>query len=318
MSLGLIFDPRFCDHDTGGSHPERPDRLRAIIQRLDQGELAGRFERLAFEPCGNTDTLARVHDADYIEHVHERCAAGAPYLDSMDTPVCRASYDIACLAVGGALAAADAVMAGQVQRAFCAVRPPGHHAERSLAMGFCLFNNIAIAAEHLAAAHGIKRIAIVDFDVHHCNGTQHSFEHRADVLVVSSHEHPKFQFPGTGYEHENGVGEGLGATVNAPLLPGTDDAVMREAFESRLLPAIDAFKPQVLLVSAGFDAAAADPLGGLQWSNDAYGWITDRLVEIADRHSDGRIVSFLEGGYSLEALADGVELHLQRLSDDAR
>jgi len=312
MALGLIYDDRFLEHDTGPGHPERPDRLRAIVDRLQRDGALDKVRRLPFESAP-IETLERVHDASYIERVRVACEEGRPFIDSADTPVCPASYEIARLAAGAALAAADAVMAGEVRRAFCAVRPPGHHAEHATAMGFCLFNNVAVAAEHLIHRHGLRRVAILDFDVHHGNGTQHTFEHRRDVLFLSCHEHPSFQYPGTGFANEAGLGEGHGSTRNVPLMPGADDRAAREAFEHHLLPELESFHPDALLLSAGFDAADGDPIGGLAWSTDGYRWISERLVDAADRLCDGRLLSVLEGGYNLDKLADGAAVHIDAL-----
>jgi acetoin utilization deacetylase AcuC-like enzyme len=312
MALGLIYDDRFLAHDTGPGHPERADRLRAIIERLQRDGTLDKLRRLPFEPA-TIEAIERVHDASYIDRVRVACEEGRAHMDSPDTPICPPSYDIARLAVGGVLAATDAVMAGDVASAFCAVRPPGHHAERAQAMGFCLFNNIAIAAEHLIQRHGLRRVAIVDFDVHHGNGTQHTFEHRADVLFLSCHEHPRFQYPGTGFAKEHGKGRGHGSTHNVPLMPGADDRAAREAFEHHFLPELQSFHPDALLISAGFDAADGDPIGGLTWTADGFRWITDRLRESADHLCGGRIISVLEGGYNLDRLADGVAVHLDAL-----
>jgi len=198
------------------------------------------------------------------------------------------------------------------------VRPPGHHAERDHAMGFCLFNNIALAAEHLVRRHGLERVAIADFDVHHCNGTQHTFYERADVLVASMHEHPRFQFPGTGFEHDTGSGDGCGATVNVALLPGSGDDLAYSAFNETILPAVERFEPQFMLISAGFDAIYNDPLGGLSLTHECFVWMAEQLRDAAARHCDGRIVSILEGGYNLDSLARCVSEHIDVLSATMR
>ncbi len=312
MSVGLVYDERYLTHDTGHGHPERADRLRAIMEKLTEDGLLERLMRIEAKLAA-VDAITAIHSPEYVERVAEQCASAPGYLDSLDTPICPASYEVALLSAGGAIAAADTVMAGTVQRAFSMGRPPGHHAERSQAMGFCLFNNIAIAAEHLVRAHGMERVAIVDFDVHHGNGTQHVFDQRGDVLFVSTHEHPRFQFPGTGFEHETGNGDGAGATLNVTLLPGTGDAEAREAYEKQVLPRLEAFEPQVLLISAGFDAEADDPLGGLAWTTDTFDWLAGKLCEVADRHAGGRVVSTLEGGYNLASLARCVSTYLRAL-----
>ncbi len=309
MAVGLVHDDRFAKHETGPTHPERPARLAAIHKRL---QADGWLEKLTrIEPKNATiDAIGRVHDTDYIQRVRQACAQGQAFMDSPDSPICKASYDIALLAAGGVMQAVDQVMAGKVDHAFCAVRPPGHHAEHKRAMGFCLFNNIAIAAEHLIDTHQFKRIAIIDFDVHHGNGTQHSFEDRADVLFMSCHEHPKFQFPGTGYEHERGSGDGLGYTVNCPMMPGSGDAVAHDIFTQTFLPKLAEYKPQFLLISAGFDAIESDPLGGLTMTYKGFVWMAQQLKQAAAAHCEGRVVSVLEGGYDLNALARCVSEHI--------
>lgn len=315
MAVGLIYSDRFLEHRTSVGHPERPERLRAIMERLgDDGRLDA-LERLDF---GATvpEVVARLHSVEYINRVRHACEVGTDHMDSLDTPICRDSFDIALLAVGGTLAAVDAVMPGDVDAAFCSVRPPGHHAEKQMAMGFCLFSNIALAADHLIRDHGLERVAIVDFDVHHGNGTQHLLEERGDILFASVHEHPKFQFPGTGYAHETGTGDGAGKTVNVPLLPGTGDDQAEEAFVQTILPALDAFEPQFLLISAGFDAHFKDPLGGLEWTNAGFIRIAEQLVDVARRHAGGRIVTVLEGGYDLDALGSCVSDHVGVLLDN--
>jgi acetoin utilization deacetylase AcuC-like enzyme len=224
-----------------------------------------------------------------------------------DTALSPGSAEAALRAAGAAVAAVDAVLASPGSRAFCAVRPPGHHATADTAMGFCLFNNIAVAALHALQAHGLARVAIADFDVHHGNGTQAIFEHDPRVLFVGSHQMPLY--PGTGAESETGMGN----IVNAPLPPDSGSEAFRVAWETRLLPAIDAFEPQLLLVSAGFDAHARDPLAQLRLSADDYGWLTQRLVELANRHAQGRVVSLLEGGYDLVALRESSVAHVAAL-----
>ncbi len=318
MAIGFVTHDTFLEHKTAPDHPERPERLRAILDALWASDRIERMTRLDFGPA-SVDHIAELHDRDYIERIAEACETGEYYMDSMDTPISRQSYDAALLAVGGVQAACDAVMGGDVPRAFCAVRPPGHHAEHATAMGFCLFNNVALAAEHLLHRHGLSRVAIVDFDVHHCNGTQHAFYERPDVLVASCHEHPRFQFPGTGYEHETGSGDGCGTTVNTPLLPATGDEEAHQAFDNLILPAIDTFKPELILISAGFDAHKLDPLGGLNWSYECFRGMTERLCDAANRHcpgpsGQGRVVSVLEGGYNLDALAQCVCEHVDVLA----
>ncbi|MEO1237910.1 MAG: histone deacetylase, partial [Planctomycetota bacterium] len=297
---GLVYDERFLEHDTGAGHPERADRLRAIVDRLRRDGLWDKLEHLEFGPA-SASRLERLHSPGYVHRVEEACAHGLAYVDTPDVAVCAASDGVARRAAGGVLRAVEAVMAGEVGNAFCAVRPPGHHAEAGRAMGFCLYANVALAAEALVEDHGLSRVAVVDFDVHHGNGTQHLLEGRADVLFVSVHEDPTQQYPGTGFTQETGRGAGEGFTLNVPLASGAGDAAWDAAFEAEVLPRLEAYRPEFVLVSAGFDAAAADPLGHLAVSNAGFVGATRRLVEVAQRHAGGRLVSVLEGGYDLEA-----------------
>jgi acetoin utilization deacetylase AcuC-like enzyme len=312
MPTGLIYSERFLEHDAGPMHPERADRLRAARARLEHARLWDTLVHLEFTPAERA-AIERMHDSAYVERVFDSCRRGEPFIDTPECAVCSRSAEIARLAVGGAIAAADRVMGGSVANAFCLVRPPGHHAEKSRAMGFCLFNTIAIAAQHLIDAHKLKRIAIVDFDVHHGNGTQHLFESRADVLFISLHEDPDHLYPGSGYADERGIGAGEGFTINVPLPPGSDDEAYDTAMREVVIPALDRYQPQFLLISAGFDAAAADPLGHMLVTADGFEAITRRLADAAERLCEGRIVSLLEGGYDLDALAEGVERHARAL-----
>ncbi|MEX0886580.1 MAG: histone deacetylase [Phycisphaeraceae bacterium] len=312
MTTALIHSPHFLDHDTGPGHPERPDRLRAVTRALRDHGLWDRLIHLDFGPATSA-TITRVHAPAYIDRLVEACHLGRGYIDSPDSVIGLASEEIARLAAGGAVAAADAVAGGVVDRAFCAVRPPGHHAEADRSMGFCLYNNIAIAAAHLIAQHGLERVAIVDFDVHHGNGTQHIFEHRDDVLFASLHQDPLTLYPGTGHARETGVAGGEGYTINVPLPAGADDAVCLRAWRQQVRPRVLAYRPQALLISAGFDAAAADPLAHLEVSVDGFEQLTRELRDVAEQCCDGRIISMLEGGYDLNALGEGVARHVELL-----
>jgi len=254
-----------------------------------------------------------VHHPDYVERFERAVRRGDSLLDSADNPLSAATWDAAWGAVAATLAAADHAAAGG--NAFAAVRPPGHHAERALAMGFCFFNNVAVAAEHLRRAHGAGRVAIFDFDVHHGNGTQHLFETRADVFYASTHQDPFY--PGTGAAGETGTGAGQGATLNVPLPAGTGDDGYREALEAKILPALRAFAPDVLLVSAGFDVWRADPLGGMAVTEAGLASWGARLAALADEVAGGRIASVLEGGYDLASLPHLVESYLQGLTGAA-
>jgi acetoin utilization deacetylase AcuC-like enzyme len=305
MTLHIYTHPACLEHDPGYGHAESPARLRAVLQALDD-PCFSTLERVE-APRATREQLQRVHDADYVDSI----LAGAPAqgyvrLDP-DTVMSPGSTEAASRAAGAVCAATDAVLRGETRRAFCAVRPPGHHATRDQAMGFCLFNNVAVAAAHALAVHGIERVAIVDFDVHHGNGSQDIFATDPRVLYASTHQVPLY--PGTGAAAEHGAGN----IFNAPLPPEAGSGEFRATWEKRLLPELDLFRPQLLLVSAGFDADARDPLAQLRLVPDDYAWITRRLVELADRHADGRIVSALEGGYDLDALREGVAAHVAEL-----
>jgi acetoin utilization deacetylase AcuC-like enzyme len=301
--LRVYTHPACLRHDTGPGHAERPERLTAVVEALGAS-----FATLAWRdaPAASRGQLLRVHDARLLDEVLETHPAARIALDP-DTVLSPHSAEAALRAAGAAVAAVDAVLGGEALRAFCAVRPPGHHATAGTAMGFCLFNNIAVAARHALDARGLERVAVVDFDVHHGNGTQAIFEHDPRVLFASSHQWPLY--PGTGARNETGAGN----ILNAPLPPDADGAAFRAAWRERLLPAVDAFRPQLLLVSAGFDAHARDPLAQLRLQADDYAWITAELVALADRHCGGRIVSSLEGGYDLVALAESSVAHLRAL-----
>ncbi|MFA9476854.1 histone deacetylase family protein [Phycisphaerales bacterium AB-hyl4] len=314
MRTGLIYSERFLQHDTGPGHPERPDRLLAIHNQL---QARGLLDALAPLPFGLADRrwLELVHTPTYVERVFAACEAGEPYIDSADSTTCPQSAEIAQLAAGGAITAVDAVMAGELHNAFCAMRPPGHHAEANLSMGFCLFNHVAIAAAYLIRRHGLQRVAIVDFDVHHGNGTQHLFERRSDVLFISMHQDPRHLYPGTGHAHETGRDAGEGYTLNVPLPPDSGDDVYLNALRSKVLPKLEAFDPQFLLLSAGFDASARDPLAHMLMTPKGFGQLTRELRAVAETHCRGRLVSLLEGGYHLEELANSVCHHVRALHE---
>ncbi len=311
---GLAQNARFQDHLTGPGHPERPERLAHIATVLHEKGLDEACKPVEASPIDMT-FVERIHDHAYLERLRRACSDAMPSIDTPDSGICPVSYDIARLAAGGVIQAVDDVMAGRIDNAFCAVRPPGHHAERHCSMGFCLFNNIALAARRLLDDHGLSRVLILDWDVHHGNGTQHTFEDDQRVLYVSLHGHPRFVYPGTGYETERGLGEGEDFTLNLPMMPSSGDKEYRRAFEDPILPAIADFKPQFVLLSAGFDAHRLDPLAPLDLETDSYGWMTDAMVDVAREHCGGKLVSILEGGYNLEALGDSVSLHLERLLD---
>ena len=309
MPTLLMTHPDCIAHEPGRGHPEAPERLSAILDLFKEPEFSAVLRQEA--PLGRETDIALVHDPDFVSTVLAAVpAAGHAALDA-DTILSPGSGSAALRAVGAVTAAVDAVVAGGASNAFCAVRPPGHHAEPAQAMGFCLFNSIAIAARHAQAAHGVKRVAIVDFDVHHGNGTQTVAENDPSLFFASSHQYPLY--PGTGAAGETG----LGNVVNTPLSAGSDGRVFRRAFETRILPALDAFAPDLLLVSAGFDAHRADPIAGLELEETDFAWVTARLMEAARRHCGGKLVSVLEGGYDLRALAGSAAAHLSALMGKA-
>jgi acetoin utilization deacetylase AcuC-like enzyme len=294
----------------GAGHPESPNRLRGIMQQLEQSGTAARLTRI--EPRVVEDEwITQIHRLSYLAMLKSHAPTnGRVSLDS-DTSMSPGSLTAAYLAAGGALAAVDAIMSRQVDHVFCAVRPPGHHAEAGHAMGFCLFNNVAIAARYVQKKHGLKRVLIVDWDVHHGNGTQHSFEDDPSVLFFSTHQYP--HYPGTGRESERGRGAGEGFTINVPMEAGEGDEEYRAIFEKLLVPAADAFKPEFVIISAGFDAHKDDPLASMRLTEEGYADLTDIVAGIAKRHAGGRILSSLEGGYHLTALAASVDRHIQAL-----
>lgn len=306
MPVALFTHLACLDHDTGPGHPERPDRLRAVLRALEHPDFVPLLREMA--PEATREQLLRAHPAEYVDAI----LAIHPAEDELvqldaDTLMSTGTVEAVLRCAGGAAAAVDAVMEGWAGSAFVATRPPGHHAERSRAMGFCFFDSVAVAALHARARWGLRRIAIVDFDVHHGNGTQDIFERDPDTLFVSSHQSPCY--PGTGRASERGVGN----ILNLPLPPGAGGVEFRRAWEREGLPAVEEFAPELLIVSAGFDAHRADPLAELRLDTEDFGWITDRLMAVADAHCEGRLVSVLEGGYDLAALAASAALHVRRL-----
>ncbi len=305
MTTLLYTHPDCLEHDPGDYHPESPARLRAVLEALDAPEFAGLQRREA--PAAEIDDIARVHPRRFVERILAAVpSAGHVGIDA-DTVLSPESGRAALRAAGAVIAAVDAVVAGEADNAFCAVRPPGHHAEPGRAMGFCLFNNVAIGALRAREAHGLARVAVIDFDVHHGNGTQARFADDASLFYASTHQFPLY--PGTGRASETGVGN----IVNVPLAPLAGSQQFRLGVSREILPALDAFRPEMVLISAGFDAHRSDPLAQLLLDEADYTWVTEELLEIARRHAGGRVVSTLEGGYDLAALGASAAAHTRAL-----
>ncbi len=309
---GFLFDRRYMLHETGGFHPEAPERLTAIYQGIEEGGLLPSLTLVQATPA-ELRWIETVHPRSYIDRFNDACIQGKKMLDTPDNQMCAETYSTALLAVGGILNTVRMVMEDRIDNAFCAVRPPGHHAEVSEAMGFCYFNNVAIAARYLQREWGIEKVGIIDFDVHHGNGTQHIFEKDPTVCYYSIHEHPSFAFPGTGRVFEKGSAEGTGFTHNHPILPGEGDEEYRKIVTSQMVPAIDAFEPEFLLTSTGFDAHCDDDMSGIQLSTEFFTWIMQQIVALAQRHTKGRVVSVLEGGYCLKRLPELARNHVSVL-----
>ena len=311
MTTGFIFDEAFLAHRTGAGNPECAQRLSATMAHLDTLPLRDELKYLDALPA-EQEVIEANHASAYLARARQTCAQGSAFLDSIDTAVSEESYDVALRAAGAAVALADGVLSGDIDNGFALVRPPGHHAEYEQAMGFCILNNVAILARYLQARHGLDKVMILDWDVHHGNGTQHTFEEDPSVLFASTHQYPFY--PGTGAWSETGIGRGRGATVNCPMRAGSGDRDYEAAFMEKILPAMDDFKAEFIIISAGFDAHRDDPLGDVNLSAGFYGWMTDRVMEMADQHAGGRIVSVLEGGYNLKMLPLCIEEHLKALS----
>jgi acetoin utilization deacetylase AcuC-like enzyme len=309
---GFLYDDRFLLHKTGPYHPEVPERLTAVLQGIEEGGLLDKLVRITASPA-DMKWIHAVHTADYVKRFEAACRTHKQMFDSPDNQMCAETYEIALLAVGGILETARRLMAGELDNAFCAVRPPGHHAEANQAMGFCYFNNVAIAARYLQKEWGLHRVAIVDFDVHHGNGTQHIFEEEAGVYYYSIHQHPTFAYPGTGREFEYGRGAGYSFTKNSPVLPGQGDEEWKRLVERDLFPVFEGFKPEFILVSAGFDGHRDDDMSDVQLSTECYSWIMQKLIGMANTYTGGRLISVLEGGYSLRRLPELARNHVEIL-----
>jgi acetoin utilization deacetylase AcuC-like enzyme len=304
----FIYNPLFLKHETE-PHPENPGRLEAIYNKIQDSDLA---QELTFtEPrVATPEQIARNHDAGYIERVRTAWEEGSRNLDA-DTVISQDSYEAAALAAGAGLTAVDLVVDGDADNAFCAVRPPGHHAEQDRAMGFCLFNNVAIAARYAIEERDLNRVFIFDWDVHHGNGTQHSFYNDASVYYASSHQFPFY--PGTGDEDETGSGDGLGATLNFPMRAYSGDVDYMDRIENKLIPEMIRFKPDLIIISAGFDAHERDPLANIEITTECFGNMTQMIKQAANEICEGRLISMLEGGYDYQALSESVFTHLKYL-----
>ncbi len=306
----LYQDPIFLEHRTG-VHPERPERLKSILTRLNQAGLLRQCTPGTYEPL-KEDEVSRVHSPAMIARAKKVAAEGGGHLDS-DTVVSPASYNVALAAAGACTSAVDAVFQGSDRNALCLVRPPGHHATPTQSMGFCLFNNIALAAHHAKTRHGLTRILIVDWDVHHGNGTQDIFYEDPNVMFFSIHRYGSGFYPGTGAADETGAGRGLGHILNAPIRYGTSRKEYHSHFTYALEKAADKIKPELVLLSAGFDAHVRDPIGSLGLETEDFASLSRQVLDVATAHSKGRVVSCLEGGYNIDALAESVEVHLLQL-----
>jgi len=307
LATALLTHPDCVRHEMGDGHPESPERLKSVLRALESSGLAAKL-RAVEAPAATREQLERVHEPELVELVFASAPSrGYAYLDP-DTSMNPSSLSAAVHAAGALVKATDMVVDGEVARAFCAVRPPGHHATRDRAMGFCMFNNVAVGAAHALQAHGLERVAVLDFDVHHGNGTEDAFHDDPRVMLCSTFQHPYYPYSGadSGNEH----------IVNTPLPAMTDGKGFRAAVERDWLPALDRFKPQLVFVSAGFDAHRDDPLAYLKLADEDYRWVTERLLEVANRHAQGRVVSTLEGGYNTEALARCVVEHVSVLAGE--
>ncbi len=302
MTTGIVKDWRYLEHDMGPAHPESPDRIRVIYEMLEKEKAFSAYPVIEPRPATEAE-VEIIHTKAYFDQIRQTAGRERVYLDP-DTSTSPKSYETALLAAGGTLKAAEMIVQKKVDNAFALVRPPGHHAEASAARGFCIFNNIAVAAEHLIRSSGLKRVLIVDWDLHHGNGTQHSFEDRSDVLYFSTHQFP--HYPGTGHWSETGKGKGEGFTVNVPLAAGKSDGDFLYILRRLLSPIARAFSPEFILVSAGFDIFAGDPLGGMEVTVEGFGALAAELQSLARSVSAGRILYVLEGGYNLFGLRDGV------------
>jgi len=307
---GYISDPFYLKHKNE-PHPENPGRLNAIQKNIESSKYYNNLTLIQPRKA-RVEDIAKIHGKEYIQSVENSCQNGVRNLDA-DTVISKDSYQAALLSAGAGLEAVDKILGGTVDNAFCAVRPPGHHAEQNKAMGFCLFNNVGVIARYAQNVHKLEKVFIFDWDVHHGNGTQHSFYKDSSVYYSSIHQYPFY--PGTGGVDETGTEDGLGANLNLPMRAHSCDADYMNAIEHKLIPVIQKFNPDLIIISAGFDAHTNDPLAQINLSTECYGKMTQKLMEIANDVCNGRIISMLEGGYDYSALADSVQLHVETLSN---
>jgi acetoin utilization deacetylase AcuC-like enzyme len=311
LGTGLVSDAIYKKHDTGSWHPECPPRVDAVLHGVKKYVPEGALVPLQARSATRAE-LEYCHPGSYIDLVKNEVDSGRNCLSTGDTDICPSSFDVALVAAGGVLNAVDAVFKREVCNAFCAVRPPGHHATADVGMGFCIFNNVAVAARYAQRCHGADRVAIVDWDVHHGNGTQDIFYEDPSVFYFSTHQSPLY--PGTGAPTETGAGKGKGATLNVPVPAGTTGDVLAKVFTDKLMPALDDFNPDFILISAGFDARKDEPISNLLLEDEDFGVLSSLVLELADRHAGGRLVSSLEGGYGLEGLASSAGTHVKTLA----
>ncbi|QTA79557.1 Histone deacetylase domain-containing protein [Desulfonema limicola] len=309
---GFLYDERYLLHKTSSGHPECPERLTAIYKGIEEAGLIPRLTPIRAVRA-NQKWIEIVHHVNYIMRFEEACLLGMDELDYPDNQMCSDTYETAFLAVGGILHTIDMIMEDQIDNAFCAIRPPGHHAELGKAMGFCYFNNIAIAARYLQDNWDVRKVAIIDFDVHHGNGSQHLFESDPSVFYYSIHEHPSFAYPGTGRDFEKGNDAGYGYTLNCPVLPGQGDREYKELMEKELPSAMEFFEPDFILLSTGFDAHIDDDMSGISLSTQGFSWIMEIIMKQAEKYTSGKLVSILEGGYCLERLPELAKNHVEIL-----
>ncbi len=313
-TIHLITSPDYLLHDTGGpDHPEQPSRLTAINKRLENGPLSKNLIKVDPVPA-TRESILLVHNEDYLLRFEDACLSGREYFGHTDNRICYDTWQIAFLAAGAGMTGVDIIESEEGRLVFAAVRPPGHHAEQGLPLGFCFFNNVAATVRYWQNRYGRRRILIFDFDAHHGNGIQEIFDEDPDVMYISIHEHPTFSFPGTGWDYEAGIGAGEGFTLNVPLPPGAGDELVMQAISDQITPAVNRFRPECIVIAAGFDAHGQDDMSGLDWSTLVYGKIGTAVANWADRFTQGRVLSILEGGYVPDALSASVETYLGGLA----